>query len=147
MEIDADGVMWLDEFEVGAGRPLPKAEIDAARIKAKRERALAKELRAAGRQAKLDAEPTAQQKGAATRKKLNTLRRRVLNAELRGWLRPEQPGRPARPPSAAKLKGRADERKGRAAKQLERDAAREAKVEKQREAARAKRLGVPPLPY
>lgn len=127
-----DGVMWLDDPP--AGRSLTQEE-----------------MRAANRQARLDAKPTPRAKQRATRAKLSTLVRRDLMRQLRERLRLERLERLAKttrrsapPPTKARVVVTTEER---AAKQRERDRVREEKRTARREAARLKRLGLPPLPY
>lgn len=157
MEND-DGITWLDDAPMGH-RPLSKRENQAARHAAKQERLKKKrisvELREANRQARLDAKPTPLQKHIATRARNEKLRLRAASQAIRERLRLERllrlalrPARVARPspkvPHGTRKLIDAEERRVR---QCERDAAREAKMEVKRVAARLKRFGPPPLPY
>lgn len=155
MEIDADGIMWLDDAP--AGREFTKAEIDAIRRERKQEIIKEKLEKSARRQAMIDAghvfpvRPIPLAVLKSTRAKLATLHRRECMKVLRERLRTERLERLARTKrrkaALAKKPRVVVTTAERAAKQRERDALREEKRTAKRNAAFLKRLGVPPLPY
>lgn len=77
-----DGIIWLDDIAVGKRMP-SRSELANARREAKQERAAAEEMRAANRQARLDAKPTSREKYAKTRARNQKLKIRANMTILR----------------------------------------------------------------